>query len=75
MKMLGRVLVLRAVAAAYVATVQTHPQVNPGVAGLQALFTALCVWADIANRIEMGTFVRHSVLRVQSGSVHLPNES
>ena len=33
-EMLGRVLVLRAVAAAHVATVQTHPQVNPGIASL-----------------------------------------
>ena len=62
-EMLGGVLVLRTVTAAHVTTVQAHAQVNPGVASLQTLFTALCVGADVADRIEVCTLLSHGVLR------------
>ena len=41
MKVRARVTVLRRVAATHVAALQAHAQVNPRVAGLQALFAAL----------------------------------
>jgi hypothetical protein len=59
MEMLGRVLVLRTIAAAHMATVQTHAQVNPSVPSLQALFTASRVRHDVKDRIEVRTFLRH----------------
>lgn len=62
-EMLGRVLVLRTVTAANVTTVKTHAQVNPGIASLQALFTTLRVGADVADRVEVCTLLRHGVLR------------
>ena len=64
-EMFGRVPILRAVAAADVPTVQAHPKVNPGITGLQALFAALRVWGDVANRIEARTLLRHGVLRAR----------
>ena len=63
MEVLGCVPVLRTVTAAHVTAMQAHAQVNPGVAGLQALFTALCVGADVADRIEVRALLRHGVLR------------
>ena len=40
MRMLRRVPVLRRIAATHVAAVNAQAQVNPGIAGLQAVFTA-----------------------------------
>lgn len=63
MKVLGRVFVLGTVAAANVAAVQTHAQMNPSVAGFQALFTALGVGPDVANRIEVHALLSHRILQ------------
>jgi len=40
MRMLRRVPVLRRIAATHVAALNAQAQVNPGIAGLQAVFTA-----------------------------------
>ena len=52
-EMLGRVLVLRAIAAADVPARAAEPQVHPAVTHLQALFTALGVRSDLLDLIEM----------------------
>ena len=63
MEVLGSVLVLGTVAAADVAAVQTHAQMNPSVAGFQARFTAWGVGLDVANRIEVRALLRHRMLQ------------
>jgi len=45
-EMLGGVLVLGGIAAAYVAALTANPQVHPCVARFQALFAALAAWPD-----------------------------
>ena len=62
-EMLGRVFVFRAVTTAHMATVQAHTQVDPGVANLQALFTTLSVWADVADCVEMRALLHHTSKR------------
>ncbi|MHB1958811.1 MAG: hypothetical protein ACYCO5_07240 [Acidobacteriaceae bacterium] len=55
MKMFGRVFILGGVAAADVAALQTEAKMDPIVADLQALLTALRgAWSDIADLIEVG---------------------
>jgi hypothetical protein len=49
----GGVLILGRVAAAHMATHETHSQVNPAVAHLQALLAPFGVGMDIVNLIEM----------------------
>ena len=63
MEVLGSVLVLGTVAAADVAAVQTHAQMNPSVAGFQTLFTARGVGPDVANRIEVHALLSHRILQ------------
>jgi hypothetical protein len=58
-KMLGGVLVFRRIAAAHMATAQTHPQVHPTVAHFQAFFAAFAIWLYALDLIEMGTFIGH----------------
>ncbi len=59
MKMLGRVLVLRGIAAANVSTNQAFAEMNPGVSGLQTLFAAIGTGCDLFDLVEMGTFRCH----------------
>lgn len=47
MEVLGGVFVLGGVAAADVAALEANPQVNPGVAGLQALLAALGIGGEV----------------------------
>lgn len=63
MKVLGRMFVLGTVAAADVAAVQTHAQMNPGVASLQALFAARCVGPDVENSIKVRALLSHLILQ------------
>jgi len=53
------VLVLGTVATADMAAMQAHAQMNPCIAHLQALSTARCVGADVANRIKMRALLSH----------------
>lgn len=63
MEVLGRVFVFGTVTAADMAAVQTHPQMNPRVAGFQALFTTWGVGPDVANRTEVRALLSHRVLQ------------
>ena len=68
MKVLGGVLVLGGVAAADVAADETFPQVNPGIAHLQAFFAALATGLDLANFFYVGTRCRcgcHALLHTE----------
>jgi hypothetical protein len=49
MKVFGRVLVLRAVAAANVATDHTEPEMHPVIADLQAFLTTIRARGDLLN--------------------------
>jgi hypothetical protein len=51
MKVFGGVLALRLVAAAHVPAGDTQAQVDPTIAGLQALFAAIGVGLDVANLV------------------------
>src|SRR5262249_32640982 len=53
MKVLGRVLVLRRITAAHVPALHAQAKVHPSVVHLEALFAAVCAWADFANLTEM----------------------
>jgi hypothetical protein len=53
MEMFGRVLILRGIAASDFAANHAQPQMDPGVADLQALFTTLFVGVFEFNFIEM----------------------
>src|SRR5918993_688620 len=60
-EVLRRVLVLRGIATTDVAANAAEPQMDPGVADLQALLAALGrPRANVANLIEMGTRDTHS---------------
>jgi hypothetical protein len=51
--MLGGVFVFRIIAAADVPTDQAKPQMNPGIAHLQAFLAALAAGFDLSNFTEM----------------------
>jgi hypothetical protein len=55
-KVFGGVLVLGRIAATHVAAEQTHPQVNPGVADFDAVFTDVLVWVGEFDLIQMLAF-------------------
>ena len=50
-KVLRRMFVFGRIAAAHVSARKTQPQVDPGVANLQAVFTAVSARRDFANLI------------------------
>ena len=56
MKMLRGVFVFGRIAAANVSANHAEPQVNPRIAGFEALFAAICMWLDVLNLIHMRTF-------------------
>jgi hypothetical protein len=60
MEMFGSVLILRRIAAAHVAAGSTEPQVNPGVAHLEAFLAAMGSRLDIAHLIEMCASTVHT---------------
>jgi hypothetical protein len=60
-KVFGGVLVLGRIATADVAATHAQAQVDPFVAHLQALFTAVSVRLDVVNLIEVGAAV-HNLL-------------
>jgi hypothetical protein len=55
MVVFGGVLVGRGVAAAHVTTNKTKAQMDPPVAGLQAIFTTLCAGSYRSNLVNMLT--------------------
>jgi hypothetical protein len=63
MEVLGSVFVLGTVAAADVAAVETHAQMNPSLAALQALLTARSVRPDVSNRIKVRALLSHLMLQ------------
>jgi hypothetical protein len=52
-KMPGRVLVLRRIAAADVPAGETQAQMNPGISHFEALLAALRVRMNVPNLVEM----------------------
>jgi hypothetical protein len=61
-EVLRRVLVLRGIATPDVAANAAEPQMDPGVADLQALLTTLGrPWRNVANLVEVGTWGAHPV--------------
>ena len=52
-KMFGRVLVLRRIAAPYMPTAEANPQVDPRVSDFQALFTATCIRFYVSDLAQM----------------------
>jgi hypothetical protein len=61
-EVLGGVLVLRRITAAYMPTGETQPQVDPAVPCLQTVFTSIGAWRDILNLVEMRTLLCHVFL-------------
>ena len=59
MEVLGRVLILRRVAAAYMAAFEAKAQMNPSVSGLHAIFADVLVGLRHADFIRM--FALHSL--------------
>jgi hypothetical protein len=59
MKMFRGVLVFRAVAAAYMTTLQAQAQMHPGVARAQAVFTTVGAGRDVFDLIQMSTNFGH----------------
>ena len=59
MKMLGRMLVLGRVAAAYMAADKTEPEMNPRIAHLQTLFTSLSFRLNVFDFFAVFTGGRH----------------
>jgi len=61
MKVFGRVLVLRLIAAADMSALQAQPQVYPRCAHREALFTTLRrVRRDVAHSVEVRAFQTHA---------------
>jgi hypothetical protein len=63
MEMLGRVLVLRGIAAADVPTGKAQAQMDPGVAHLHAFFADVLVSAADFDLVKVCTLIRHGVLQ------------
>jgi hypothetical protein len=59
MKMLGRVFVFRRIATAHVPTFQTHAQVHPSVAHLQAFLAPLRTGFHVFDLIHMAAGLCH----------------
>jgi hypothetical protein len=65
LKMLGRVLVFGRVTAADMSAAQAQSELNPSVAGLQAIFASLRAGCNVMDLIEVGALFRHrSSLRI-----------
>jgi hypothetical protein len=63
MKMLGRVLVLRRIAATHVPARQAQAQVYPAIAHLQTFLAAAGMWLDVSNLILMRASCHDFLLR------------
>ena len=61
-KMLGRVLIFRRIAAADMPADQAHAQVNPGVANLHAFFADVLVGCPNFDLIKVGALLWHRFL-------------
>jgi hypothetical protein len=67
-EVLGRVLVLRAVATAHMPAAQAKSQVQPGVAHFQALFAALPAGMNFADLIDVFAGLAHGKSPVVQGA-------
>jgi hypothetical protein len=63
-EVLGRMPVLRRVAAGRMSTDHAHTQVDPRIASLHAVFTHVFVGLPYFDLIEVSAFVRHRFLRL-----------
>jgi hypothetical protein len=63
-KVLGRVLVLRGIAAADLPTLQTHAEVDPGIAHLYAFFANMLVGVFNLYVVEVGALFWHGGLQI-----------
>ena len=61
-KMFGGVFVLRRVTAPHVAARQAEPEMDPGIADLQAVFTAGGARRDITDLVKMSALVGHNIV-------------
>ena len=52
---------------------QAFAEVNPGIADLEAFFTAICAGVDIANLIEMRAFHRSNLSVQAAGTTMFPS--
>jgi hypothetical protein len=57
--MLGGVFVLRRIATTHVSATQAEPQVNPGVAHLQAFFTTLALRLSVFRGLNVTAGLSH----------------
>src|SRR5882757_1245748 len=71
-EMLGRMLVLRIVAAADMAAAPAEPQMNPCVAELQAFLAAQRAGRDLADFLQMGAVRGHGSNPVRNGGSTSP---
>src|SRR5690349_3897881 len=62
MEVLGRVLVLRAVAASDVTAHEAEAKVHPGVAGGEAFLASGCARRDVARLAYVAAVARHGIL-------------
>jgi hypothetical protein len=62
MEVFGGVFVLRRIAASHIPANHAHPQVNPGVAKFDALFTDVNVGRPELDLIQMLAFLSHIYL-------------
>ena len=58
-KVPGGMLVLRRIAATNVSAGETQPQVDPAIAGLEAVFAAFGAGRDFVNLLHMATSLGH----------------
>jgi hypothetical protein len=63
-EVLGRMPVLRRVAAGRMSADHAHTQVDPRIASLHAVFTHVLVGLRYFDLIKVGTFFRHRFLRL-----------
>jgi hypothetical protein len=73
LKVFRRVFVLRRITTANVSALQAEPEVNPGIAHFEALFTAASMWSNFLNLTEMlarrhvTPYLYHGGLRGRNG--------
>jgi hypothetical protein len=61
MEMLGRVPILRVVAATDVSAGPAEAQMDPGIAQLEALLATATAWTVGSHKIQMTTLCRHYI--------------
>lgn len=62
MKMFGRMLILRRVAATDMPTLKAEAQMHPGIPYFQAILASLSAWGYVSNLVEVCTPLCHIYL-------------